>query len=146
MKDISVKDVITSDLITIHPNDSLAKVAQVLNSESIHHVPVVDDEGCLVGIISLTDFERIKYGSTLFRNPKIEEYNQALFQSLRASDVMIKDVVVLKPSDSIIEVYNILKQNKFRALPIVEKGQLAGIVTPLDLLNYFFQKDLISHG
>ncbi|MEM1321337.1 MAG: CBS domain-containing protein [Bacteroidota bacterium] len=139
MENLAVKEIMTTALVTIHTNEPVSRVAQIFNQHRFHHIPIVDCAGCIAGIISLSDFERIKNGQTLFRNPKIEAYDNALFQTMLAQDMMTRDVVELRPTDSIQRAYEIFRDNKFRALPVVEKGILRGIVTPLDILNHFFK-------
>ena len=144
MQDPPVKSIMTTGLITVKVHESISKVAEIFKTQSFHHIPIVNDDECLKGIISLTDFERIKNGTTLFRNPKIEAYNKALFETLLAEDVMTKDVIALRPTDTISQAYKIFKNNKFRAIPVIDKGKLAGIVSPLDILDYFFQENQIK--
>ena len=140
MKDLSVKEIMTSELVTLGPDDSLTNVVEVFKKKNFHHLPIVSEQGKLEGIISLTDLERMKVGATFFRNPKKESYMKALFQTIRACEVMTKDVIELQPTDSIEKAYQIFSNNKFRALPVVGKGKLVGILTPLDILDYFFKE------
>ena len=114
---------------------------RIFKEHSFHHIPIVNDDESLEGIISLTDFERIKNGTSLFRNPKIEKYNEALFSTLLAKDIMTKDVKELRPNDTIFQAYEIFKKNRFRALPVIARGKLVGIITPFDMLEYFFEKN-----
>ena len=141
MKDIQVKDVMTQNLITVKSYQTVSEVSRIFNEHSFHHIPIIHDDDSLAGIISLTDFERIKNGTSLFRNPKIEKYNEALFSTLLARDIMTKDVVELCPTDTIHQAYQIFKKNRFRALPIISKGKLTGIITPFDMIEYFFEKE-----
>lgn len=143
MSNLPVKEVMTTALVTVNRNDDLASVAQLFATHNFHHLPVVDEEGTLEGILSLTDIERLKVGATFFRQAKKEEYTQTLFETMRACEVMTKDVIALQPSDSIFKAFQIFRQNKFRALPIVGKGMLLGIITPLDILEYFFNKAVV---
>lgn len=129
----------STHLITLNEEDSADQLGAIFNTHKIHHLPVIDNEGKLIGIISQTDYERIRYGASLFRNPDAESYNEALLRSLRVVDLMTKDVKVLRPTDSLSHAYQLLKHNSFRAIPIVEKGILIGIVSALDLLNHCFQ-------
>jgi len=141
MQQLPVSKIMNPHLITVNRNESVAKVAAIFKEHAFHHLPVIDEQGCLEGIISLTDIERLKMGATFFRNPQKESYTQTLFENMRVCEMMIKDIVQLQPADSIRRAYVIFKENKFRALPIVDKGKLVGIVTPLDLLNYFFSQE-----
>lgn len=143
MSATNLRTVMTPLPITLTRNDCLDKVADIFNQRKIHHIPIVDEDGQLSGMLSQTDFERLQHGATLFRIPDREEYNKTLFKITRVADVMTKDVVALSPYDSIAKAYNIFKKNTFRAIPLLEKGKLVGIVTPLDLIDYFINKEEI---
>lgn len=133
-------NIMTVQLHTVSDQDCADQLGPIFSKHKIHHVPVTDEEGRLIGIISQTDFERISYGASLFRNPNADTYNQALLRSLRVADLMTKDVKVLRPTDTVTQAYQLLKENTFRAIPIVEKGKLVGIVSALDLLSLCFEK------
>ena len=139
MQKVSLQEVMTRELITVGSDMLVTQVDQIFKNQSFHHIPVVDENNHLVGIISKIDFERIKNGATLFRNPKIEKYNEVLFQTLLVKDIMTASVVCFKPTDSVRLAYMVFKENKFRAVPVLEKEKLVGIVTPLDILDYFFE-------
>ena len=141
MSENNLRTVMTPLPITLTRNDCLDKVADIFNQHKIHHLPVVDEAGQLSGMLSKTDFDRLQHGATLFRIPDREAYNKTLFQITRVADVMTKDVVALSPFDTIGKAYTIFKKNILRAIPLQEKGKLVGIVTPLDLLDYFMQKE-----
>ena len=140
MTHIAVKDVMTTDLISVHENDIVSAAAKIFNERNFHHIPVVSDKGALSGIISLTDIDRIKTGASLFKNPNKEEYDAAIFETMWVRDLMTRSVVHLQPEDSIYNAYEIFKENHFRALPVVKENELVGMVTPIDILTYFFQK------
>ncbi len=135
----SIKNVMTTQLWTVPVDATMSQVAQIFTTKNIHHIPVVDGE-CLCGIISSLDFERIKHGMTLFRNPDIEAYNQALYESTMVKNVMTKDVQCIRASDDLDTAYRLFKQNKYHALPVIEQGRLVGILTPIDLISYFMTK------
>lgn len=131
--------IMSIQLQTLSEEDCADQLGNIFRQHKIHHLPVTDEENRLVGIVSQTDYERIRYGASLFRNPDAESYNQALLRSLRISDLMTKDVQSLRPTDTVTQAYQLLKENTFRAIPILEKGKLVGIVSALDLLHYCFQ-------
>ena len=137
MESTPIKDVMTKDLISVRPTSILTKVSRIFDTNNFHHIPVVDN-GKLVGIISRTDVDQAKTGNSLFNNPKFEEYNKALFETMMASDIMTTTIVHLNPSDSIKKAYEIFKFNRFHAIPIIDQKEIVGLVTPLDLLDHFF--------
>ena len=140
---VQLKDIMSKNLTTVGVHTPVSEIANIFSNSTFHHIPVVDDQERLKGIVSKTDFERIKSGISLFRNPKVEAYNKSLFRTLLTSDIMTSDVKELQPDDSIELAYKEFKNNLFRALPIVDKGKLVGIVTPLDLLDFFFQSEIV---
>ncbi len=139
MKNVTLKEIMSANPTTLHQNDTFDRVVKIFEEEPIHHIPIIDDQRGLAGIVSYTDYERARHGVTLFRNTNLDDYNISLFRSLRISDVMTKDVMELQPDDSIELAYEVFSKNRFHSIPIVEKGKLVGIITPIDLLHYFFK-------
>ena len=137
MAQVKISEVMTKDIVTVRSTSLLSRVADLFDKNSFHHIPVVD-KGNLVGMISSTDVDRARTGVSLFNNPKLEDYNKALFETMMASDIMTSNVEQLQSSDDIREAYKKFRSNKFHAIPIVDKDEVVGIVTPLDLLDYFF--------
>jgi len=139
MQDIRIQDIMTTKLFTVNHDDVVTEVQELFKKHSIHHVLVVNNDGDLEGVISSTDLDRTKSGASFFRNPKKEEHDAALLRCMRVCDIMTKDVITLQSSDSIRRAYEIFKKNKFHAIPVEKSGILAGIVTPLDILDHFFK-------
>lgn len=139
MQDIRIQDIMTTKIFTVNHDEVVSEVAKLFENHSFHHVLVVNDDGDLEGVISSTDVDRTRSGTSFFRNPKKEEYDATILRSLRACDIMTRDVVTLQSTDSIRRAYAIFKKNKFHAIPIVSRGVLNGIVTPMDLLDHFFK-------
>lgn len=138
MRHIAVGEVMTTDLITVQKEGILSEAVEILKQNNFHHIPVVDENGRLCGILSLTDIDRLATGASLFKNPNKDDYDEVIFQTMWIRDVMTKSVVELSPDDTIYDAYEIFCKNQFRALPVVENDSLKGIITPLDILEYFF--------
>ena len=141
MQDTAIREIMTTDLITINHDDTLTQVSEIFKTKGFHHILVLNNDGDLEGMISSTDMERTRSGASFFRNPKKEEFDATILRSMRACDIMTKDVVTLQSSDSIKRAYEVFKKNKFHAIPIVSKGILEGILTPIDILDYFFNQN-----
>lgn len=137
--DIPIKQIMSTNLQTVAWDTFVIEVKKIFSEKGIHHMPVIGSDGQLAGIISTTDLERSKIGAGLFSNPKREEYSDAILSDIPAYELMSKDLEILSETDSIRSAYNILKLNKIRAVIITDaEKNLVGIVTPLDLLDYFF--------
>jgi len=139
MLDFRIEDIMTKNLFTVNHDEIVSEVAKLFDEHSFHHVLVVNNDGDLEGLISSTDLDRTKSGASFFRNPKKEEYDATLLRAMRACDIMTKDLVTLQETDSIRRAYEIFKKNKFHAIPILSRGNLAGIITPNDILDHFFK-------
>ncbi len=136
--DVALGDVMTRQPHCLSPMDPVDRADQLCRDYNIHHLPVVDIHGKVVGMMSQSDLLRISYGLSLFRNHDPERFNRTLFASVLVRDIMVRDVTILHVEDTVADALAIFKRNKFHAIPIIEQGLLVGIVTPLDLLNIAF--------
>ena len=139
MKDALIKDIMSTELITLSPYDNLSTAKKIFDEKKIHHIPIIH-EGEFVGILSSTDLERSKHGKTLFVNRNVDSQNDSLLEGTLISMVMTEIVESVTTNDPIFKAYTLFKAHRFRSLPVFENGQLAGIVTPLDFLDFFFDK------
>jgi CBS domain-containing protein len=137
---IQVKHIMTTDLITADPDETLDAVRHKLMDNHIQHIPVVDGKK-IVGIISKGDIHRMEHHFTLFRSEKALESNRQIFATILASEIMTKSLVKLKDTDSATIAVDLFRENLFHALPVVnDKDQLVGMISPLDLLRYAFDE------
>ena len=136
--DIALGDIMTRQPYNLSPLDTVDRADQLCKDYHIHHLPVVDIYGKIIGILSQSDLLKISYGLSLFRNQDPQQFNQTLFASVLVRDVMTKSVTVLEIENTIADAMAIFGQNKFHAIPIVERDILVGIITPIDLLNVAF--------
>ena len=131
-----VKEIMTTNLVTVPATASASEVKAIFNKYSFHHIPVVDPAGRLKGIISKEDFSKIAYVLSL--NTSGKTFSNLKYQSLKAAEMMTKYPLSLDPDDTIGLAADIFLANKFHALPIVEDDELLGLVTTHDLLLYSF--------
>ena len=138
---VTVKQIMTTEVVTVRPDDTMELVHRIYNTSEIHHLPVVNGEGVVVGIVSKSDYYSISNAFPLFRPDLREAANERLFKSLLVEDVMTRQVAMLSPDDSLTVAAGFFKENIFHAIPIVDReGKLVGILTTFDLLNFFFDQ------
>ncbi len=136
----SVSDIMTTKLVTVAPDDFLVKVTKIFDENSFHHIPVVKEGNRLVGIVSKEDFQKM---SLLFHHEKAgENGSNASTEGLRAKNIMTECPISLDPDDSIGLAADIFLANRFHSLPVIEDGQLVGLVTSHDLIAYAFKSVL----
>ncbi|MEZ4948020.1 MAG: CBS domain-containing protein [Saprospiraceae bacterium] len=120
--------IMTTNVITVAPNDSLSKVKEILFDKRFHHIPVVDNS-VLVGIVTTYDLVKL--------NKTFDEYN-----NMKVSDIMTTNIVTLEPQEKIGAAAQIFLRHLFHGLPIIDDNKvLKGIVTTHDIMKYQFDKE-----
>ena len=134
----SISTIMSTNLITAKATDPTAKANEIFQENRIHHIPVIDDEGEVVGVVSKSDFLYLLKG---FTENKVDTFVRAAkLRSFKMGEIMEDTVETLPSSASIKDAISVLAQNRFRSLPIVdENNKLVGIVTPNDILKYIDQ-------
>jgi CBS domain-containing protein len=141
---MKARDVMVSPVISVKLSSSVREVAQTLLKHRISAVPVVDDQGKLVGIVSEGDLlYRVEAGtqrrhswwlSGLIGNEALaSEYIKA--HSRNVADVMTTNVITAAPDTPLHQIAALLEKNSIKRVPIVEKGQLVAIVSRANLIQ-----------
>jgi CBS domain-containing protein len=139
-------DVMVRNVITVGPDASVEDVAKKLLDHRISAVPVVSDNGIMVGIVSEADLLRRSEAGTerqrsrwlhLFTSSETLAAEFARSHARRVSDVMTRWVVTASPDTSLGEIADLLEENGIKRVPIVEQGRILGIVSRADLLRAF---------
>lgn len=133
---LPVADVMTRQVVFIQPDTPIDELHRLFEKHNFHHIPVLE-HGRLAGIVSKSDYMKIRHvlaitweGLTVV---------QDIYRDMTVADIMTKDPIKLESGDSIGLAADIFKANTFHALPVVDEGELVGIITPHDLLVYAFQ-------
>lgn len=126
----------TKNVATVQVSDDLHDVIDLVKKNHIRHVPVLEGHD-VVGIISSTDINRLTF-SSLFENQ--EGADEAILEMLSISQVMTQKPRTVDAALSIRDVAEILASEEYHALPVVENGQLAGIVTTTDVIKYMLEQ------
>lgn len=136
-----IKDIMTTDVVTIYPNDLMIVAKEIFDSNAFHHIPVVDEYQQLVGILSRHDYNKMLTTFSVFKNSKAELANRKFMMSMLVKDVMTKQVAKLNPENPISLAVGIFKENLFHALPIVDfENKVVGVLTTFDLLTYAYEE------
>ena len=103
--DLSLGDVMQKEIFTLFPEDFVERAVKLIEAHEFHHLPVVDEERQVVGMVSSSDLDQISYGQSLFQMANKTKYDRALHRSLLVQDVMSKQVFHMKPTDSLHDAY-----------------------------------------
>jgi CBS domain-containing protein len=116
---------------TVEPSDSVAHARALLDEHRIKHLPVMFKER-LVGIVSAHDLQaRAFFG----RHPKLAKALERSPDRVRVNSVMTTEVRTVKPADDLGYAAHLMHRKHMGALPVVEQGRLAGIISRSDLLD-----------
>lgn len=131
MKFELVKNWMTSDLITVSPTTTLPEAHQIMVTADIRRLPVVDEDGQLIGIVTLGDIRAAEASPAT--SLSIWELNY-LLSKLQVKQFMTANPITVTPETTIGETAQIMLENKISGLPVVDDtGKLVGIITESDI-------------
>ncbi len=139
MEEIKVAQIMTRDIIFVREDTICTEVQKIFDTHQIHHLPVLGDQGKLVGIISKLDYHMLLDQFTRFATPRSKKANANFLNALIAKEIMQKQVSTISPDESIGEAAKVFIENIFHCLPVVDGKTLIGIVTSHDLLKYYHE-------
>lgn len=124
----------STGLKTAGPDDPVAVLDEIFKKYRIHHVPVIEEEGAVIGIVSKSDFLYLLRGFTVHESDRFRE--EAKLRAFKVKEIMVKQVETIEDTEPIKKAVEILAQNRFRCLPVVNAGQkIVGIVTTHDIID-----------
>ncbi|WP_321964584.1 CBS domain-containing protein [Paraburkholderia sp. J7] len=142
---MQASDIMTTDVITVRPNASIFEAATLLADHHISGIPVVDDSGAVVGILSESDLlhrvetgtgkpQRSWFGEFLHSTRKLAgEYLKE--NAVKVDDVMTANVVSVSPSTQLSEIADVLERLRIKRVPVLDQGKLVGIVSRANLIR-----------
>ncbi|TVR83911.1 MAG: CBS domain-containing protein [Chitinophagaceae bacterium] len=131
-----ISNIMTKDVYTVNENDKLKDAVTLIRDHKIRHIPVMNGKN-VSGIISRTDLNRLTFG-TLFDNQ--EGADAAVLDMLSIPQVMTSKPKTVSSTDSIRDVAEIFAKEEYHALPVIDNGELKGIVTTTDLIAYMLEQ------
>jgi CBS domain-containing protein len=128
MMNESVQTIMTRNPMTVMPNNNLHQVQDIFASTNIHHLPVVDEDNNLKGLITTYDLWQLAQDN---RDP----------DATTVGEIMNSRCIKVESDDKIGTAAELFLDKRFHALPVVEDKKLVGIVTAFDVLKYEFNKE-----
>ena len=129
MMNEEVRSIMSTEVVTVFPTQTVKSVAKVMLREHLQQLPVVDEAGRLVGVITSYDLwkNRRKEGKQSEKTP--------------VESIMTTQVVKLAPKDKVGTAAELFMDRRFKTLPVVNlEGKLKGVVTAFDIIRYSFNK------
>ncbi len=130
---LQVKDLMTTDLVTASPDDSVAAVRNLMYRHWVRHIPVVDDDGALAGLVTYRDLLR---RSLIERSDRPVWVEQEELESIEADTVTQHIVDEVSPDTEIKQAGEMLLESRKGCLVVVEDGRLVGMLSEADFVRH----------
>jgi len=128
---ITVEEFMTSELSTMRDTDSLNDAREIMTRKHIRHIPVTDDGGKLLGLVTQRDVLAATEPGLLNQEGSASHVRAV---DIRLSDIMIRDVSIISQTDSLRKAAMYMQTHKYGCLPVVSDGRLVGIITDSDFI------------
>jgi CBS domain-containing protein len=134
----SVRRWMSSPAIVVPETTALPQARRQMQEQRIRRLPVVDGAGRLVGIVTEGDINRVS------DSPATDVCDYNLYHrvgDLPIRDIMTRSVVVAAPDTPILEVARLLLEHRIGGVPVVQEGQVIGVITESDLFRLIVARE-----
>ncbi len=122
---VTAKEIMSKSVLTVDKDMTLNEVIKMLVRERVTGLPVIDDEMCLLGMVTEKDILKMLYNKE---------------KSKTVQELMTRDVVKFDEEDDLINIFKCLVNNSFRRVPVMSKGRLVGIISRRDIIKFLSRK------
>jgi len=127
----------TEKVFTLKGRDDLTALYDLMDSRRVRHVPIVESDGELVGLVTDRDLSRTALGAVEELPLSVE---RDILRRRRIRDIMATEPDTIEPDATLKEAAEILLENKVGCLPVVEGLRLVGILTEADFVSDFLER------
>ena len=126
---LKVKDLMSPDVETLFEDETMDLANTVMTLGRIRHLPVTDHQGKLLGLVSHRDLLRAFADLYRARGPDIDEAH------VNVREIMTTEVTTIGPDDPALKAAELIWENKFGCLPVVDHDRVIGIITESDFVR-----------
>ena len=139
-----IKDWMTKDVITVDPEASMMRAAKLMKEKNIRRLPVVDDKGKLVGMLSDRDVKEASPSKATTLDVHELYY---LLSEIKVKNIMTPSPLTIQETDTVVKCAAIMHDKKISGLPVLnEHGELVGIMTQNEVYRVLLSITGIYHG
>lgn len=138
-----VSDLMSRDVATVGVSDSCGEAVARMVRQKIRHLPVVERDGKLVGVVTDRDLRHRLFEPRVMKEIGTVSVDQIL-KTVPVKDIMSAPVVTVGPQDELETAARVMLEDKVGSLPVVENGRVVGIITETDLLRQIVRADACS--
>jgi CBS domain-containing protein len=125
----SIEAIMSTDLITLPPTATVAEARTLMHNNRIHHLPIVNDDGELVGLVTLTNV--LAATDSFLRDWE----NRIHATEMQVKDIMVTEIATIDERASLRQAALFIEKHQIGCLPIVTDGELRGIITDTDFVG-----------
>lgn len=160
MEKLRVRDLMTTQVVTLKPTDTIKKATITFAVDNVTGAPVVDNRNHIIGIITDNDILSliVKYQETIAGDVKphnlldfsldgensddvVADVNKKI-SSTKVEDIMTRSVLTTTPDENVIEALKVMLKMDIKAVPVLEKGILIGILSRSDIIFYIYKRKI----
>jgi acetoin utilization protein AcuB len=138
-----VSELMSRDVATVGVADSCGEAVARMVRRKIRHLPVVERDGRLVGVVTDRDLRHRLFEPRVMKEIGTVSVDQIL-KTVPVKDIMSTPVVTVGPQDELETAARTMLEDKVGSLPVVENGRVVGIITETDLLRQIVRADACS--
>lgn len=144
---LTAGDIMTKEIYSVHQDTEIKALAKKFVEHNVNAMPVVDDDGMLVGIVTQTDLVEqdkplhIPTVISLFdwviylESPRNFSEEVRKVTARRVGEICGRDVVTCAPDDPVSTIASLMVDNKVHLVPVLSEGQMVGVVSRLDIIR-----------
>jgi CBS domain-containing protein len=145
-----IKDIMTRDVVTVKPQTDLRELAKILSEKSVNGVPVVDNEGTVLGVVCESDLvnqNKPLHIPTVFvildsviplENPWRLEKEFKRLAATTVEDIYSRPAFTLWPEEDVAVAARAMQEKQYYTIPVVEDGVLVGVLGKADLIRSIY--------
>lgn len=137
---MQVRDLMSKQVVTIGTSESCLDAVVRMQRAQVRHLPVLNREGLLVGIITDRDLRHHLFSPKAL--PALGSTRvDVLLDGVHVAEIMSTDVVTVEPDTSVADAASTMCKEKVGSLPVLENGRVVGILTETDVLHHIVRAD-----
>lgn len=129
-----VKDIMSSPVISVKKDDTVGKAMEIMKTDEIRHLPVVDRDGKLIGIIAERDILKV-----FPPNKSLDKFQINLLSRTPVTSIMSSEPVTVSPPDTLEHAAMAMEKRDVGCVPVVDNGHLVGLISESDIFNSFIE-------
>ena len=137
---MKVRELMSRQVVTIGTADSCREAVARMHKTRIRHLPVLNRDGLLVGVITDRDLRHYLFSPRVFRDLGATSVD-TLFKAVPVAQIMSTDVVATEPDAEVADAARLMVEEKVGSLPVLENGRVVGMLTETDMLREVVRAD-----